>query len=98
MQTERARSWLPANLLLLAFLAAAQSGALVHAFEHEAGTPQVQGCAVCVTVVQLDTSSVDALVTMNVEACRAFPAVSRQPIPRLLHALTARQRAPPQTL
>jgi len=52
----RGKSWLPPNLLLLVLLIGAQSGALTHAFKHQADTLQQQTCAICVTVSQLDSS------------------------------------------
>lgn len=98
MLSVRKRSWLPANLLLVTLLIAAQSGALAHVFEHEAATPQNPTCAICVTVGQLHASAVDALVTMDVEAFQSCLADADVAIPQSLSSRTARQRGPPPSL
>lgn len=91
----RKRSWLPANLLLFAMLVTAQSGALAHAFKHEAATPQVQNCAICVTVSQLHASCVPAIGAAETDSYVVSPPVS-QALPHIsLHTLAARQRSPP---
>jgi len=94
----RGKSWLPANLLLVILLTGAQSGALAHAFEHEAGTVQNQACAICVTVSQLDSSCVDAIANTDIEPCHSCQTNSRNATFESLHRLVARQRGPPRTL
>ncbi len=94
----RRKSWLPSNLLLVLLLIGAQSGALAHAFEHDAGTPQRQACAICVTVSQLDASCVGAPANTDIEHCHACQAVERAATPESSHALVARQRGPPNPL
>ena len=94
----RGKSWLPANLLLVILLTGAQSGALAHAFEHEAGTVQNQACAICVTVSQLDSSCVDTPVNPDSESCCSCQTIARTATIESLHGLAARQRGPPSTL
>ena len=92
------RSWLPANLLLFAMLVTAQSGALAHAFKHEAATPQVQNCAICITVSQLHASCVPAIGAAETSSYAICPPVS-QALPDIsLHTRAARQRGPPPSL
>jgi hypothetical protein len=98
MLSVRKRSWLPANLLLVLFLAGAQSGALAHAFEHDAGTPQYQACAICVTVGQLHTSSVDALAATMITDSRGCQPVAETVSMESLQAPVAKQRGPPKAL
>ena len=98
MNAVRERSWLPAKLLLLAMLVTAQSGALAHAFKHDAATPQNPTCATCVTVSQLGASCVDSPAVADLAIVHARPvepgrviAVSRcVPVPK--------QRGPPVSL
>ena len=94
----RKPSWLPANLLLALLLTGGQSGALAHAFEHDAGTPQYQACAGCVTVSQLDASCVDTLAATDCvdhDSCRPVDEASSL---ESLQAPAARQRGPPGAL
>lgn len=98
MLTVRKRSWLPAKLLLLLLLTGAQSGALAHAFKHEAGTPQYQACAMCVTVSQLNASCVDSMVATDDENCHSCQPIDEAAILQSLQAPSARQRGPPNAL
>ena len=94
----RRKSWQLANLLLVILLTGAQSGVLAHVFEHDAGTPQKQACAICVTVSQLGSSCVDAPVNTDIEHCHACQAIERAATLESFHALVARQRDPPNPL
>lgn len=98
MLSVRKRSWLPANLLLVFFLAGAQSGALAHAFEHEAATPQSQACAICVMLSQLDASCVDTIATITIADCRSCRPAADQASCESLKAPVAKQRGPPDAL
>lgn len=98
MLSVRKRSWLPANLLLVFFLAGAQSGALAHAFEHEAATPQYQACAICVMASQLDTSCVDTLAATTIAKCQTCQPEYEQASLDSLQAPVAKQRGPPKAL
>jgi hypothetical protein len=98
MMSDRRVSWLPAKLLLVTLLFAAQSGALAHAFEHDAGTLQTQACAICVTVGQLDSSCVAALGINEIEDCYSCQPIARAAILKSLQAPVARQRGPPSSL
>jgi hypothetical protein len=91
-------SWLPANLLLVLLLTGAQSGALAHAFEHDAGTPQYQACASCVMVNQLDASCVDTLVATDIGDCDSCRPDDQAATLESLQAPAARQRGPPCAL
>lgn len=94
----RLQSWLPANLLLLLLMAVAQSGALAHAFEHDAATPQYQACAICVTVSQLDSSCVDTLAATIIADCRSCQPVTEALSLESLQVPVAKQRGPPGML
>jgi hypothetical protein len=98
MTSVRSTSWLPSNLLLVVLLTGAQSGALAHAFEHDAGTLQNQACAICVTVSQLDSSCIDTISTTDIEACHARHTLARAATLKSLHTLVANQRGPPSSL
>ncbi|MDA0994371.1 MAG: hypothetical protein O3A13_12180 [Proteobacteria bacterium] len=98
MPDVRQKTRLIPNLLLAAFLVAAQWGALVHASEHEAGVPQNQVCKTCVAASQLGTACVDT--SPFVEPGHSRSVVHAESIREFksLHALTARQRGPPSPL
>jgi len=98
MKSVRRKSWLPAELLLVILLTGAQSGALAHAFEHDAGTVQNQACAICVTVSQLDSSCIDALATADIEGCCSCRTITHAASLKSLHTLVANQRGPPSSL
>jgi hypothetical protein len=98
MTSVRRKSWLPANLLLVILLTGAQSGALVHAFQHDSGTLQNQACAICVTVSQLDSGCIDALATTDIEGCYSCRTIARAAKLTSLHTLAANQRGPPRSL
>ena len=86
------------HLLLTAFLVAAQWGALVHALEHDVGTPQNQVCTTCVAASQLVSACVDTSVTMeSVSPYFVRNTESTKDI-KPIHALVARQRGPPTPL
>lgn len=98
MNAVRKRTWLPANLLLLATLAVAQSGALAHAFKHDPATPQNPTCAICVTLSQLDATCVAVIVTTEVVIVHAAAVVVPFAAPVSLHLPAAKQRGPPLPL
>jgi len=92
------RSSLFPGIAMAALLVAAQWGALVHAFEHEAGKPLAQVCTTCVAASQLgfacvDTSPVpDALPSYSVQTANFADKIDSLQIP------AARQRGPPISL
>ena len=94
----RRKSWLAPNLLLVALLIGAQSGALAHAFKHDGDTLQNKTCAICVTVSQLDASCVDAPANTDIEHCHSCQAIALAATFESFHALAARQRGPPDPL
>ncbi len=94
----RGKSWLPPNLLLVVLLIGAQSGALTHAFKHQADTLQQQTCAICVTVSQLDASCVDAPANTVLLRCHSCEAIAQVSALESFHALVVRQRGPPNPL
>ena len=98
MTPVRRSSWIPANLLLVVLLTGAQSGALAHAFEHDAETLRNQACAICVTVGQLESSCIDALATTDIEGCYSCLPIARTANLKSLHTLVANQRGPPGSL
>ena len=98
MTSVRRSSWLPANLLLVVLLTGAQSGALAHAFEHDAETLRNQACAICVTVGQLDSSCIDSHAAVDIEACYTCQTIARAATLKSLHTLVANQRGPPASL
>jgi hypothetical protein len=94
----RRKSWLLPNLLLVVLLIGAQSGALAHAFKHEAGTLQQQTCAICVAASQLDSSCVDTPANTDLVRCHSCQAIEHVTTLESFHALVARQRGPPNPL
>ena len=98
MKSVRGKSWLPANLLLVMLLTGAQSGALAHAFDHDAGTVQNRACAICVTVSQLDSSCINALANADIVSCYSCQTITRAATLKSLHTLVANQRGPPSSL
>ncbi|MCH8302777.1 MAG: hypothetical protein IH912_08490 [Proteobacteria bacterium] len=86
------------KLVLMLLLLAAQSGALAHAFAHDAGAPQNQACAICVTVSQLDSSCVNAPSNTDIEPCHSCQTIAHAATLESFHAPLARQRGPPQPL
>lgn len=94
----RTRSRLAPNLLLAASLIVAQWGALVHAFEHEAGAPQNQVCKTCVAASQLGAACLDTSLPTERLACYAEPNVDSAAGIKSHHSLVARQRGPPSPL
>ncbi len=91
----RGKSWLPPNLLLVVLLIGAQSGALTHAFKHQADTLQQQSCAICVTASQLDASCVETLASTVVLRCHSCEAIAHFRVLESIHTLVVRQRGPP---
>lgn len=97
MRDQHVRTRVFTNLLLAACLVAAQWGALAHAFEHKAGTPQKQVCATCIAASQLGFACVDTQLTA--EPLPSYPVLNTDSTEEIksLHALTARQRGPPSS-
>ena len=91
----RRKSWLPPNLLLVVLLIGAQSGALTHAFKHQADSLQQQTCAICVTASQLDASCVDTPANTILLRCHSCEAIAHFKVLESIHALVVRQRGPP---
>ena len=83
---------------MAAILVAAQWGAMVHAFEHEAGKPPAQVCKICVAASQLGFACVDNPATT--EASARYPVQAIDTVDGLdsLHVPVARQRGPPKSL
>ena len=83
---------------MAALLVAAQWGALVHAFEHEAGKPLAQVCTTCVAASQLGFACIDmapipdAPLSYSVQTAASADEIDSLQIP------AARQRGPPITL
>ena len=94
----RRNSWLTPNLLLVVLLIGAQSGALAHAFRHQADTLQQQTCAICVTASQLDLSCVDTPAVNDLVRRYSYLAIPQLGALESIHALAARQRGPPSPL
>jgi hypothetical protein len=86
------------NLLLAALLLGGQFGSLLHAYEHDAGTPQGKVCTVCATANQLAAASVDSHPSHELEpSWSSFGAASHDDFQRL-HVCIIRQRGPPESL
>ncbi len=81
--------------MLATFLVAAQWGALVHAFEHDVGTPQNPVCMTCVAASQLGLACIDT--SMNIEPLPSYavPNFDAAESVQSIHAPAARQRGPP---
>jgi len=87
-----------AFFLLTALLVAGQAGAVLHAFEHDAGIPQGKVCATCVTASQLGVASIDNAVTVDLKPPSVPHDSVAAPTCRSRHVLVARQRGPPTPL
>ena len=98
MNAPRKRSRLVHNLLLASFLVAAQWGTLVHALDHDIGSPQSTVCTTCVAASQLGFACVDTLIPTSLAP--AYQVQYAEAVTRLetIHALVARQRGPPSSL
>jgi len=87
-----------AALLLSLLLVGGQSAALAHAFEHEAGTPQSQSCATCVTAGQLGHGCIDSHMAEMELHSQIAPYVQTDRPFASFDVPTARQRGPPDSL
>jgi hypothetical protein len=98
MSATRNKFRLVPNLLLATILVAAQWGTLVHALDHDIGSPQSTVCTTCVAASQLGFACVDTAVTTD--AAPAYQAQHSDFVTRFetIHALVARQRGPPSLL
>ena len=98
MNAPRDKARLLHNLLLATILVAAQWGALVHAFEHDIGTPQSQVCTTCVAASQLGFACIDTSVPM--ESMPSYQVLHADFVKKIqsTHTLVARQRGPPTPL
>ncbi len=83
---------------MAAILIAAQWGALMHAFEHDAGKPKTQACATCVAASQLGFASIDT--STITEGTPSYWLLNTEPANEFhsLYVPVARQRGPPITL
>ena len=83
------------GLLLAALLIGAQSAIVLHAFEHDPGTPLGKVCGTCITAGQLAAGSVDS------HAGESLPPFRQPYVPtesrgfESTHTAPARQRGPP---
>jgi len=98
MRYPRIKSRPICNLLMAAFLIAGQWSTLVHAFEHEAGTPQSQVCATCVAASQLGCACIDTAGDMPPAPSYAIMIAATEKEFKSVHTLVARQRGPPTPL
>jgi hypothetical protein len=87
-----------ANVVFAALLVAAQLAAVVHAFEHEPGTPQSKVCATCVTAANLGAATVGQPATLHLAPAPCDFAPDCEPTVRFLSIPAARQRGPPLPL
>lgn len=95
MRVPRNNSRLIQNLVLAIFLVGAQWGVLVHAFEHDAGSPQNQVCTTCVAASQLGFACIDTPVMMEVAQPNHVQNTEHAKGIHSVHVLVARQRGPP---
>jgi len=83
---------------MAALLIAAQWGALVHAFEHEAGKSQAQVCTTCVAASQLGFACIDMSIIPNAPLSNSVRHTDSTGKIDSHHIPAARQRGPPTTL
>jgi hypothetical protein len=83
---------------MAALLVAAQWGAMLHAFEHEAGKPLSQVCTTCVAASQLGFACIDTPPTVEAPACYAVQNTDTTDERDSLEVPAARQRGPPISL
>jgi hypothetical protein len=88
-------SHLLANFVLAALLVTAQLGAVVHAFEHEPGTPQAKVCATCVAATNLGAATVGQPSTLLLAPGRFVFAPATVTAVLSVSLPAARQRGPP---
>lgn len=82
-------------LVLALLLVVAQTIALAHAYQHEAGSPQQQICSSCVSASQLSSACIDSGETLEITASPAELIATAQTVPVSRHTLVTRQRGPP---
>lgn len=83
------------GLLLAGLLVAAQLGAALHAFEHDAGAPQAKVCLTCITVAHLGAGNISNPSPVELPARDlSYTAVVSAPVSSV-GASIARQRGPP---
>lgn len=87
-----------ANLLFAALLVAAQLGTVVHAFEHDPGTPQAKVCATCVAAANLGSAAVGEPAVLLLAPARFVFTPAPAPAVLSVSIPAARQRGPPLPL
>lgn len=95
MCQDRRSPRIAANAMLAVFLIAAQWGAVVHAFEHEAGTPLNQVCTTCVAASNLSAACIDSPTMVVAAPAYSVIDVTVNAEFTSRHSLTTRQRGPP---
>jgi hypothetical protein len=95
MSALRYRVRLLPGLLLAGLLVAAQLGAALHAFEHDAGAPQTKVCPTCITVAHLGAGDINGQPPVELPARElSYLAFSAAAVTSV-GAHIARQRGPP---
>jgi len=90
------RSWGALHALLIALLVTAQTGVRIHADKHESGVLRETSCEFCVVASQLGSVCVDNGLAANFQAEGSCLQSESQLSCESVHALSARQRGPPQ--
>lgn len=83
------------NVLLVGLLIAGQFGAVLHAFEHEVGTPQNTVCATCIAAEQLSAGCIDEQAVSHIQVAPQRLAIFARRHVQSTNALVVRQRGPP---
>jgi hypothetical protein len=95
MQNMRSKRLRPASLLLAIVVLIAQTGALVHAYEHDPGSPQTQVCATCIAGHAVGSACVDSMPHCRIQIDKPVAVFERISTANSIDLPLARQRAPP---
>jgi len=82
-------------LALAVLLLTAPGSALVHAYKHDAGSPQGQVCTGCAAASQLDSGCVDDTEMTDVRAGNRHLQALQTEAFAFQHKVAVRQRGPP---
>lgn len=89
------RAWL---IFIVLLLIAAQTGAVVHAYEHNSGKSQDLTCSACVAAANLLSGCVDNGAFLDLETYRSTHFAEQHVLLNSTETFIVRQRGPPISL
>jgi len=98
MKRDCSNSWLVGYILLVLMLAIAQTGAVAHAYGHDAEIPQDQTCVSCVNAGQLVFACVGDALDLDIRNHVSDFSTDKFLSFESTHTLAAKQRGPPDPL